>query len=52
MDPSRRSLATFDFDKVKIDVLMVETDFIHNQGNVGVGGEIDAKAEAVRFVNW
>ena len=39
-------LETFDFDKVKIDVLIVETDFIHNQGNVG--GQIDAKVEAVR----
>jgi hypothetical protein len=28
-------LVTFDFDKVKIDVLIVETDFIHNQGDVG-----------------
>ena len=39
-------LETFDFDKVKIDVLIVETDFIHSQGNVG--GQIDAKVEAVR----
>lgn len=41
-------LETFDFDKVQIDVLMVEADFIHAQGGIIGGQTIDAKVEAVR----
>jgi hypothetical protein len=41
-------LETFDFEKVKIDVLMVETDFIHAQGSIKGGDDINAKVEAVR----
>ncbi|KAI2502574.1 methyltransferase [Fragilaria crotonensis] len=43
-------LETFDFKKVKIDVLMVEGDFIHSQGDLGddVKAANNAKVEAVR----
>lgn len=41
-------LETFDFEKVKIDVLMVEADFIHAQGSIKGGDNINAKVEAVR----
>ena len=40
-------LETFDFERVRIDVLMVETDFIHNVGGIG-GDMISNKVEAVR----
>jgi len=38
-------LETFDFDKVKIDVLIVEADFLENQGGVHAD---NSKVEAVR----
>ena len=38
-------LETFDFDKVKIDVLMVEAEFFENQGGVHAD---NSKVEAVR----
>jgi FkbM family methyltransferase len=43
-------LETFDFDKVKIDVLMVEADFIHQQGGLLDSNSIaiKGKVEAVR----
>jgi FkbM family methyltransferase len=40
-------LETFDFEQVRIDVLMVETDFIHNTGGIE-GEQINDKVEAVR----
>jgi FkbM family methyltransferase len=45
-------LETFDFKKVKIDVLMVEADFIHNQGQLEDGDTKanNAKVEAVRVL--
>ena len=41
----RKVLETFDFDKVKIDVLMVEAEFFEAQGGVNAD---NAKIEAVR----
>jgi FkbM family methyltransferase len=43
-------LETFDFDKVKIDVLMVEANFIHAQKGLTdtMSSEVDKKIEAVR----
>jgi FkbM family methyltransferase len=41
-------LETFDFEQVRIDVLMVETDFIHNAGGIEGDEIIDKKVEAVR----